>query len=109
MQFHYNYVMRFMKKYDLIFSSKQSNQVYMDVRSINYGFKKSGLSLFQPELAIEVELTRGELILNFCERLDKFASSDSEVDEWYLILKTNVLVLYNPNKILFIFSKFREI
>ena len=25
MQFHYNYVMRFMKEYDLIFSSKQSN------------------------------------------------------------------------------------
>ena len=29
MQFHYNYVMRFMKEYDLIFSSKQSNQVYI--------------------------------------------------------------------------------
>ena len=29
MQFHYNYVVRFMKEYDLIFSSKQSNQVYI--------------------------------------------------------------------------------
>ena len=29
MQFHYNYVVRFMEEYDLIFSSKQSNQVYI--------------------------------------------------------------------------------
>ena len=29
MQFHYCYVVRFMKEYDLIFSSKQSNQVYI--------------------------------------------------------------------------------
>ena len=35
MQFHYNYVMRFMKEYDLIFSSKQSNQVYIPKQQMN--------------------------------------------------------------------------
>jgi len=53
----------------------------MDVRSINHGFKKTGLSLFQSEPTIEVELTREEQILNLCERFDKFACSDSEGDE----------------------------
>ena len=53
----------------------------MDVRSINHGFKKTGLSLFQSEPTIEVELTLEEQILNLCERFDKFACSDSDGDE----------------------------
>ena len=32
-----------------------------------------------------VELTREEQILNLCERFDKFACSDSDGDEWFLI------------------------
>ena len=35
MQFHYNYVMRFMKEYHLIFSSKQSNQVYISKQQMD--------------------------------------------------------------------------
>ena len=57
----------------------------MDVKSINFGLKKTGLNLFQSEPTTEVELTREEQILNLCERFDKFACSDSEGDEWYLI------------------------
>ena len=32
---HYNYVMRFMKEYDLIFSSKQSNQFYISKQQMD--------------------------------------------------------------------------
>ena len=53
----------------------------MDVKSINHGFKKTGLALFQSEPTIETELTREEQILNLCDRFDKFACSDSENDE----------------------------
>ena len=56
----------------------------MNVKSINHGFKRTGLALFQSEPTIEVELTREEQILNLCERFDKFACSDSEGDECYL-------------------------
>ena len=32
----------------------------LDVKSINHGFKKTGLNLFQSEPTVEVELTREE-------------------------------------------------
>ena len=50
----------------------------LDVRSINHGFKMTGLSLFQSEPTIETKLTPDERIMNLCERFDKFACSDSE-------------------------------
>ena len=52
----------------------------LDVKSINHGFKTTGLRLFQSEPTIEIELTPEERIMNLCERFDKFACSDS-VDE----------------------------
>ena len=53
----------------------------MNVKSINHGFKRTGLALFQSEPTIETELTREEQILNLCESFEKFACSDSENDE----------------------------
>ena len=50
----------------------------LDVKSINHGFKMTGLSLFQSEPTIETKLTPEERIMNLCERFDKFACSDSE-------------------------------
>ena len=48
--------------------------------------------MFQSEPTVEVELTREELILNL-----------------YLVFLNEFSILYNPNKVLLIFSKFREI
>ena len=53
----------------------------MNVKSINHGFKRTALALFQSEPTIETELTREEQILNLCESFEKFACSDSENDE----------------------------
>ena len=53
----------------------------LDVKSINHGFKTTGLALFQSEPTQETVLSREEQILNLCERFDKFACSDSENDE----------------------------
>ena len=53
----------------------------MDLKSINHGFKKTGLNLFQSEPIVEVKLTREEQILNLCERFDKLSCSDLENDE----------------------------
>ena len=36
----------------------------LDVRSVNHGFKKTGLSKFQSEPVIETQLTREEDIMN---------------------------------------------
>ena len=59
----------------------------MDVRSINHGFKKTGLSLFQSEPTIEVELTREEQILNLYERFAIGKGTHLALTEW----NTNVI------------------
>ena len=66
----------------------------MDVKSINFGFKKTGLNFFQSEPTTEVELTREEQILNLCERFDKFACRNECSSFLY------------PNKVSSNFSKF---
>ena len=50
----------------------------LDVRSINNGFKKTGLSLFQSEPAKETQLSREEQVMNLIKRFDKFACSSDE-------------------------------
>lgn len=53
----------------------------LDFKSINYGFKRTGLSLFKSEPTMETLLSREEQILNLYERFDKFACSDPENDQ----------------------------
>ena len=50
----------------------------LDVRSINHGFKKTGLSLFQSEPAKETQLSREEQVMNLIEQFEKFACSSDE-------------------------------
>ena len=50
----------------------------MDVRSVNDGFKKTGLSKFQSEPVLETPLSREEQVMNLIERFDRFQCSDSD-------------------------------
>ena len=50
----------------------------LEIKCINHGFKKTGLTKFQSEPAMETPLTREEAIMNLIESFDKFACSDSD-------------------------------
>ena len=52
----------------------------MDVKCINHGFKKTGLSKFQLQPVLETPLTREEEVMNLIESFDRFACSDSDED-----------------------------
>ena len=52
----------------------------LDVKCINDGYKKTGLSIFQSEPTIETQLSREEQVMNLCERFERFACSDSDED-----------------------------
>ena len=52
----------------------------LDVRSVNHGYKKTGISKFQSEPVLETPLTREEQVQNLIERFDRFACSDSDED-----------------------------
>ena len=52
----------------------------LDVRSVNHGYKKTGISKFQSEPVLETPLTRDEQVQNLIERFDRFVCSDSDED-----------------------------
>ena len=52
----------------------------LDVRSVNHGYKKTGISKFQSEPVLETPLTRDEQVQNLLERFDRFVCSDSDED-----------------------------